>query len=207
MADAPVTVREVERKYELAGGGDPPGLAGAGGVAEETEGTPVVLEAIYYDTDDLRLLGDGVTLRRRSGGEDAGDRARGGESAGLGVDQDQHAEAEHRGAEPDRQRCAVVTHRAGHAERRPVPRDPGARAASWSLARLRARRSQRPVHGGDGGTEQSGQSRRASPAETRRHGGFPSAADGSSFAGDAARSRRGGGPRASAELGPDLEDR
>ena len=30
------------------------------------------LEAEYYDTDDLRLIRAGITLRRRSGGDDAG---------------------------------------------------------------------------------------------------------------------------------------
>lgn len=72
MTDAPVTVWEIERKYELPRDGPPPALAGVAGVAEETEAVPVELEAVYYDTDDLRLLGDGVTLRRRTGGDDAG---------------------------------------------------------------------------------------------------------------------------------------
>jgi len=67
-----VTVQEIERKYEVPGDGAPPVLTGVAGIAGETETATVVLEAIYYDTDDLRLLGDGVTLRRRSGGEDAG---------------------------------------------------------------------------------------------------------------------------------------
>ena len=31
-----------------------------------------MLEAVYYDTPNLRLLAEGVTLRRRTGGEDAG---------------------------------------------------------------------------------------------------------------------------------------
>lgn len=72
MTDAPVTVREIERKYELPRGGRLPALSGVAGVAGETEAEPVQLEAVYYDTDDLRLLGDGVTLRRRTGGDDAG---------------------------------------------------------------------------------------------------------------------------------------
>lgn len=72
MTDAPVTVREIERKYELPRDGPPPALTGFAGVAEETEAAPVELEAVYYDTHDLRLLGDGVTLRRRTGGDDAG---------------------------------------------------------------------------------------------------------------------------------------
>lgn len=66
-----VTVQEIERKYEVPGGA-PPVLTGVGGVTDESDSPAVVLEAVYYDTGDLRLLGDGVTLRRRSGGEDAG---------------------------------------------------------------------------------------------------------------------------------------
>jgi hypothetical protein len=31
-----------------------------------------LLEAVYYDAPDLRQLFEGVTLRRRTGGEDAG---------------------------------------------------------------------------------------------------------------------------------------
>ena len=39
---------------------------------EVTKGKPVTLTATYYDTDDLRLARARVTLRRRTGGKDAG---------------------------------------------------------------------------------------------------------------------------------------
>src|SRR4030088_3492375 len=72
-ANAMVTdTREVELKYEadpeavLPPLEDLPQVAGAAGAREET------LEAEYYDTDDLRLLRAGVTLRRRRGGHDEG---------------------------------------------------------------------------------------------------------------------------------------
>jgi CHAD domain-containing protein len=64
--------REVELKYEAGPGAvvppleDLPRVAGEAGPDEET------LEAEYYDTDDLRLLRAGVTLRRRRGGHDEG---------------------------------------------------------------------------------------------------------------------------------------
>ncbi|WP_093715926.1 CYTH and CHAD domain-containing protein [Actinacidiphila alni] len=92
-------VRETERKYEAAGGPGgrpvPPDLEGLPGVAGEAaggpggrpvppdlEGLPGVagtrrpdpdrLDAVYYDTAGLALAAHRTTLRRRTGGEDAG---------------------------------------------------------------------------------------------------------------------------------------
>jgi inorganic triphosphatase YgiF len=42
------------------------------GVAQESDLAEQKLEAEYYDTSDLRFVRAGVTLRRRSGGGDAG---------------------------------------------------------------------------------------------------------------------------------------
>jgi CHAD domain-containing protein len=64
-------VREVERKYDATGIDMPP-LAGVDGVAAETPASEDELDAVYYDTEDLRLIRAGVTLRKRSGGDDAG---------------------------------------------------------------------------------------------------------------------------------------
>ena len=63
---------ETERKYDVDAGFAVPDLAGSGGVA--SMGPPDVqhLAATYYDTDDLRLIGSHITLRRRTGGDDAG---------------------------------------------------------------------------------------------------------------------------------------
>ncbi|GHF35590.1 CHAD domain-containing protein [Streptomyces mashuensis] len=76
MAD---TVREIERKYEYAGdagaGGGAarlPDLTGAAGIASVTDEGIVELDAVYYDTADHRLAAAGITLRRRTGGSDAG---------------------------------------------------------------------------------------------------------------------------------------
>ncbi|MER0479884.1 CYTH and CHAD domain-containing protein [Streptomyces sp. Edi2] len=69
MAD---TVREVERKYEIDGGAQLPDLAGTGRVATVTEEGVEELDACYYDTSDQRLAADAITLRRRTGGRDAG---------------------------------------------------------------------------------------------------------------------------------------
>lgn len=63
---------EIERKYELDGVlpelsfDDLPGVAAVDGPQVHE------LDAVYYDTDDLRLARARVTLRRRTGGTDAG---------------------------------------------------------------------------------------------------------------------------------------
>jgi CHAD domain-containing protein len=69
MAD---TVREIERKYEASDDGRLPDMAGVAGVAEVTDKGVATLDATYYDTVDQRLAADGITLRRRTGGSDAG---------------------------------------------------------------------------------------------------------------------------------------
>jgi CHAD domain-containing protein len=69
------TVRETERKYESA---QPVGpeligeLAVAAGGPAPSAPTRADLSATYYDTADLRLLRNRMTLRRRKGGSDAG---------------------------------------------------------------------------------------------------------------------------------------
>jgi CHAD domain-containing protein len=63
---------EVERKLDVDAATILPTLAGVDGVS--TMGQPVErhLEAVYFDTADLDLARHGVTLRRRTGGDDAG---------------------------------------------------------------------------------------------------------------------------------------
>ncbi|TFV85731.1 CYTH and CHAD domain-containing protein [Blastococcus sp. CT_GayMR16] len=63
---------EVETKYEVEAGFAVPPLNGLPGVATVDEPVEHLLEAVYLDTDDLRLLRARVTLRRRTGGPDAG---------------------------------------------------------------------------------------------------------------------------------------
>ncbi|MFG3488781.1 CHAD domain-containing protein [Streptomyces sp. NPDC047972] len=69
MAD---TKREIERKYEATPRTGLPDLARAAGVASVTDEGVTELDAVYYDTPDLRLAADALTLRRRTGGADAG---------------------------------------------------------------------------------------------------------------------------------------
>ncbi|MET9835016.1 CYTH and CHAD domain-containing protein [Streptomyces sp. NPDC006385] len=68
MAD---TKREIERKYESDDSGLPD-LTGVAGVAAVIDKGVARLDAIYYDTADERLAASSVTLRRRTGGSDAG---------------------------------------------------------------------------------------------------------------------------------------
>ena len=49
-----------------------PDLVGVAGVAALGEAQETLLEATYVDTDDLRLVRAGITLRRRTGGADEG---------------------------------------------------------------------------------------------------------------------------------------
>ena len=65
-------VRETEQKYEVEGDVALPSFAGLPRVASVSEPELQTLTAEYYDTDDLRLLRAGITLRRREGGSDAG---------------------------------------------------------------------------------------------------------------------------------------
>ncbi|MFF4185671.1 CHAD domain-containing protein [Streptomyces sp. NPDC001691] len=73
MAD---TKREIERKFECTpSDGDRaplPDLTRIPGVADVVDQGVVDLDAVYYDTPDLRLDADSLTLRRRTGGADAG---------------------------------------------------------------------------------------------------------------------------------------
>ncbi|MEU6166614.1 CYTH and CHAD domain-containing protein [Streptomyces tanashiensis] len=66
------TKREIERKYEATGDTPVPDLTRVPGVATVVDQGVMELDAVYYDTPDLRLAADGVTLRRRTGGSDAG---------------------------------------------------------------------------------------------------------------------------------------
>ncbi|MFI1001508.1 CHAD domain-containing protein [Streptomyces galbus] len=65
------TKREIERKYAADDGGLPD-LTGVPGVAAVLDQGVAELDATYYDTPDLRLAAASVTLRRRTGGSDAG---------------------------------------------------------------------------------------------------------------------------------------
>ncbi|MEV0223026.1 CYTH and CHAD domain-containing protein [Streptomyces sp. NPDC050704] len=72
MADSK---REIERKYEAdenAGLADLPDLTRVSGVSAVIDKGVAELDATYYDTADQRLAAASLTLRRRTGGDDAG---------------------------------------------------------------------------------------------------------------------------------------
>jgi len=67
--------QETERKYDAPSADDTtwlPDLTGVGGIVSVVDQGTQDLDAVYYDTDDLRLAGASATLRRRTGGTDAG---------------------------------------------------------------------------------------------------------------------------------------
>jgi inorganic triphosphatase YgiF len=72
MDGAPGEIIETERKYEVPAGFRLPSLAGVPGVGEVTAPRRHRLTAVYYDTPGLALANAHITLRRRTGGTDAG---------------------------------------------------------------------------------------------------------------------------------------
>ena len=63
---------ETERKYEAGPRLVLPDFTGLPGVAAVSAATTQRLTATYFDTPDLRLAAARITLRRRTGGQDAG---------------------------------------------------------------------------------------------------------------------------------------
>ncbi|MGN8050023.1 CYTH domain-containing protein [Curtobacterium sp. 22159] len=63
---------EIERTYDLPEGGDLPDLIGAGGILRTEHQEPFDLDATYWDTERYDLVAARVTVRRRTGGPDAG---------------------------------------------------------------------------------------------------------------------------------------
>ncbi|GAA2685330.1 CYTH and CHAD domain-containing protein [Actinoplanes palleronii] len=66
------TATETERKYDVPETFELPDLTGAAGIARVDGAETHDLDATYFDTEDLRLMKNRRTLRRRSGGHDAG---------------------------------------------------------------------------------------------------------------------------------------
>lgn len=67
-----MTVRETERKYETTDAVELPDPAGLLGLDTGSGAQEQKLEAVYFDTVDLRLVRAGITLRHRVGGSDPG---------------------------------------------------------------------------------------------------------------------------------------
>jgi CHAD domain-containing protein/uncharacterized protein YjbK len=63
---------ETERKYDVPDGFVLPSLVGTAGIRDITGAETHDLDATYFDTDALTLMQNKLTLRRRTGGGDAG---------------------------------------------------------------------------------------------------------------------------------------
>jgi CYTH domain len=72
MAEGAGEFIETERKYDAEAAFALPDLARLDGVAVVTGPQTYRLRAIYFDTTDFRLAAAKITLRRRTGGTDAG---------------------------------------------------------------------------------------------------------------------------------------
>jgi CHAD domain-containing protein len=118
---------ETERKYDVSADFALPDLAGVG--EPETH----ELDATYYDTDDLRLARNKRTLRRRTGGTDAGWHLK---TPGDGASRTEHRLPLDGDGVPGELRAEV----------RAIIRDRELR----SVARLRTRRIETPLRAEDG---------------------------------------------------------
>ncbi|OIH97288.1 CYTH domain-containing protein [Curtobacterium sp. MCBA15_001] len=63
---------EIERTYDLPDAAALPDLIGVGGVLQLDHQDPFELDATYWDTERYDLVASHVTVRRRTGGHDAG---------------------------------------------------------------------------------------------------------------------------------------
>jgi CHAD domain-containing protein len=63
---------ETERKYDVPEGFELPSLTGSAGIRVAGDADALDLDATYFDTDELSLMRNRRTLRRRTGGHDAG---------------------------------------------------------------------------------------------------------------------------------------
>jgi CHAD domain-containing protein/uncharacterized protein YjbK len=131
------TATENERKYDVPTSFTLPDLTGAGGVSSVGEAEIHELDATYFDTEDFRLVRNKRTLRRRTGGHDAGWH--------LKTPADGSSRTEHRlplGDDADAVPAELVD------EVRPIVRTRTLRP----VARLRTHRVETPLCNAEGGT-------------------------------------------------------
>lgn len=72
MSDGAGETLETENKFAVGAGFTVPDFTGVTGVVSVSPAQTFQLAATYFDTADLRLVKAHVTLRRRTGGKDAG---------------------------------------------------------------------------------------------------------------------------------------
>lgn len=120
---------EIEHKYDVDPGFAVPDLAGIPGVTEITGPQTHQLTAVYFDTPDRLLLSSRITLRRRSGGADAGWHLK--LPAGEGARREVHAPLGN-GSEPVPAELAeIAAGRTGARQLVPVARLETTRTVSW----------------------------------------------------------------------------
>jgi CHAD domain-containing protein len=129
------TATETERKYDVPVGFELPSLAGIADVHSADDAETFDLDATYFDTDDLRLVRAKRTLRRRTGGSDAGWH--------LKTPADGSSRTEHR-----MPLDGEVVPEQLRAEIRAIVREHALRP----VARLRTRRVETPLRDADGRT-------------------------------------------------------
>ncbi|WP_433828481.1 CHAD domain-containing protein [Actinoplanes sp. CA-015351] len=127
---------ETERKYDVPATFELPELAGLAGITG-VDGTETHdLDATYFDTEDLRLMRNRRTLRRRAGGNDAGWHLK---TPGDGAGRTEHRISGHEGdAVPDE----LVSIVRGLVRRAPLA----------PVCRLRTHRVETPLRDGEGRT-------------------------------------------------------
>jgi CHAD domain-containing protein len=71
-ADGPSRYLEVERKFDVDASTQPPSFDDLSGIARTERAETQALDAVYFDTVERDLAAHRITLRRRTGGLDAG---------------------------------------------------------------------------------------------------------------------------------------
>jgi inorganic triphosphatase YgiF len=111
---------EIERKYAVDAGFVLPDLSAVPGVAAVTGPHTYHLTAVYHDTPGMRLAAARVTLRRRTGGADAGWHLK--LPAGAGARREVHAPLGPEGEDVPAELASLVSEQAGGEPLRPIAR-------------------------------------------------------------------------------------
>ncbi|NUP58848.1 MAG: CYTH domain-containing protein, partial [Pseudarthrobacter sp.] len=131
---------EIEKKYDVDGDAAVPALENAPGVARVGRPHTDVLEAVYFDTDRHALAGRRITLRRRTGGRDAGWHLKLPPQAAAPDEVPRRRELHAPLGRPDVVPDSLLTHLQAYLRGAvPVP-----------VVRLETRRTTHPLYGGDG---------------------------------------------------------
>ncbi|MGX5714749.1 CYTH and CHAD domain-containing protein [Arthrobacter sp. MAHUQ-56] len=131
---------EIEKKYDVDAGATVPALENAPGVARVGKPHTDILEAVYFDTDRHALAARRITLRRRTGGKDAGWHLKLPPQAAAPDEVPRRRELHAPLGRPDVVPDSLLTHLQAYL-RGAVPAP---------VVRLETRRTTHPLYGGDG---------------------------------------------------------